>query len=60
MSFTGGVATLSAQDPGSRVGGMLMIRGVVCAKNAAAPLIFANGVDATFISEPIAGLESHS
>jgi hypothetical protein len=55
VSFTGGVATLSAQDPGGRLGGMLIIGGVICAKNAAAPLIFSDGVDATFISEPIAG-----
>ena len=55
VSFTGGVATLSAQDPGGSVCGMLIIGGVICAKNAAAPLRFFDGEEETFISEPITG-----
>ena len=35
---------------------MLMV-GMTCAKNAAVPLVFAEGVDVTFIYEPIAGCD---
>ena len=54
MSVAGDLATLSAQEPGGNGVGILM-GGVACDTNAAAPISFAVGVDETLISDPISG-----